>query len=87
MRGCYATAAGRGRERERESEVRRSDAVRVGAAWLQRHGCCFVNGRNKQFEAAARRRRRGRKGAIYFDAWPRPSEGEIYTGTSMLHAR
>ena len=30
------------RERERGCEARRSDAVRVGPAWLQRHSCKFI---------------------------------------------
>jgi hypothetical protein len=43
-------AAERERERERECvcvrecEAKRSEAVRVGPAWLQQHGCEFVMG-------------------------------------------
>ena len=34
------------RERERGCEARHSDAVRVGPAWLQRHGCEFITDMN-----------------------------------------
>ena len=51
--------------------VRRSDAVHVGPAWLRRHGYEL----HLRREAADTQAKRGNE-RLYFDAWPRPGEGE-----------
>ena len=67
----------RERERERESvcvcvceecETSRSEAVRVGPAWLQRHGCGFVTGvRPEVNDGGHARAKRGKERSVFFD--------------------
>ena len=92
MRGCYPTAAERGgRERERERvcvcvcvcvcvrecEARCSNTVRVGPAWLQRHGCEFVTGMILEARGDGHAKaKRGGSEHISIDTWPRPGKGE-----------
>ena len=91
VRGCYPTATERERERARErecvcvcererermrGEARRSDAVRVGPAWLQWHGCEFVTDVNLRRNGGGHMRvKTGEKERyISIDAWPRLGE-------------
>ena len=61
----------------RECEVRRSNTVRVGPAWLQQHGCKFVMGVILEVRGDGHARaKRGESKHILIDAWPRPGEGE-----------
>ena len=64
--------------RERGCEARHSDAVRVGPAWLQQHGCEFVTDVNlRQNGGGHTRAKTGEKErSISIDAWPRPGEGK-----------
>ena len=59
-----------------EREASRSDAVRVGPAWLQRHGCEFVTDVSLRREKANAREQNEGKSNLYFNAWPRPGKGE-----------
>ena len=59
--------------------VRRSDAVRVRPAWLQRHSCEFVTGVKLEARRRTRKDKAGENERLDFDTWPRPGEGGIYT--------
>ena len=88
MRGCYPTAAERGgREREcvcvcvcvREYEARCSNTVRVGPAWLQRHGCEFVMDVRREARGGGRTKARREKERLYFLCLAKAGRGGIYT--------
>ena len=66
--------------RELLGETRcRGDAVRSGPPWLQRHGCEFVT--SVLFEARGGEHADAKWGKerLYFESWPRPGKGNIYT--------
>ena len=66
----------REREREGEREASRSNAIRVGPTWLQRHSCEFVKGVALEARGGGHAKVKWGKSDLYFDAWPRPGEGE-----------
>ena len=60
-----------------ERGARRSDAIRVGPAWLQRHGCKFVTDVSlRQEKGGHARAKTGKRRSLSIDAWPRPGEGK-----------
>jgi hypothetical protein len=86
------TAAGIEGERERERErvcvcvcvwmregAKRSDAIRVGPAWLQRHGCEFVTDVNLRWKEADTREQIRGKSDLYFRCLAKARRGGIYT--------
>ena len=54
-------------ERERGCKVRHSDAVHVGPAWLQWHGCKFITDVNLRQNGGRHTRVKWGKRAIYFN--------------------
>ena len=62
--------------RRSRSEARRSDAVHDGPAWLQRHGCESVLGVTLEARGGGHANAKQGNERLYFDAWPRPGEGE-----------
>jgi hypothetical protein len=65
---------------ERGCGARRSDAVRVGPAWLQRHGCKFVTGVKLEARGGGRAKaKRGGKTTV-FRCLAKAGRGGIYTG-------
>jgi hypothetical protein len=58
---------------EGECEARHSDAVRIGPAWLQRHGCEFVTGVKLEAEDGGHARvKRGKGWSILM-----PGQGRV----------
>jgi hypothetical protein len=68
----------------RECEANRSEAVRVGPAWLQRHGCKFVKGVALEARGSrhAKSKTGGKSDSISMPGRGR-AKGNIYA-TSML---
>jgi hypothetical protein len=66
-------------ECERESEASRSDAVRVGPAWLQRHGCEFVTGVILEARGGGHARAKRGERATVFRCLAEAGRGGIYT--------
>ena len=77
------------RERERGCEARRSDAVRVGPAWLQRHSCKFVTDVNLRRNGGGHTRAKtGEKSDLFrFPPGQGRARENIYATTSTLRAR
>ena len=77
------------RERERGCEARRSDAVHVGPAWLQRHGCEFVTDVNLRRNRGRHTRAKMGEKSDLFRLMPGQGRARenIYATTSTLRAR